>query len=75
MPYFVFWNKDGRIRRFAYPHARLETAMGFASEVLQMDCTDVWVCDEAGRQIADRQAVTHYFEEVEQEAEDEEEDG
>jgi len=64
MPYFVSWVKDGRVRRFAYPHANLETALSFASEVLEMDCTDVWVSDENGHKIADRRAVAQYAEEA-----------
>ncbi len=67
MPYFVSWIKDGRVRRFAYPHADLETALGFASEVLQMDCSDVWISDETGQRIADRRRVAQYAEEEEEE--------
>jgi hypothetical protein len=67
MPYFVSWIKDGRVRRFAYPHANLETALALASEVLRMDCGDVWVSDETGRQIADRHRVAQYAEEEEEE--------
>jgi hypothetical protein len=48
MPYFVSWHKDGRVRPFAYPHTNLETAMGFANEVLKTESTDVWICDEKG---------------------------
>jgi len=46
MPYYVSWIKDGRTRRFAYPHANLDTAIGFASEVLHRECSDVWISDE-----------------------------
>jgi len=66
MPYFVSWIKDGRVRRFAYPHADLATALGFASEVLQMDCSDVWISDETGQRIADRRSVAQYAEEEEE---------
>jgi hypothetical protein len=65
MPYFVSWMKDGRTRRFAYPHVDLETALGFAAEILQIDCGDVWVSDESGHLIADRGIVTQYVEETE----------
>jgi hypothetical protein len=66
MPYFVSWLKEGRTRRFAYPHTDLETALGFAAEVLQMECSDVWVSDENGQLIADRRVVARYVEETEE---------
>jgi len=64
MPYFVSWVKEGRVRRFAYPHTDLKTALGFAGEVLrqELDCSDVWVSDENGEQIADQRAVADYVE-------------
>ncbi len=65
MPYFVAWIRDGRVRRFAYPHVDLETALAFASEVLDMDCSDVWISDENGKKVADRRAVAQYAEEAE----------
>jgi hypothetical protein len=64
MPYFVASITDRRVRRFAYPHARLETAMDFAWEVLKTGCSDVWVSDERGQKVADRQAVTDYADET-----------
>jgi hypothetical protein len=66
MPYFVTWMKDGRVRKFAYPHVSLETALGFAVEVLQMEGTDVWVADERGEKVADRHAVAEYAEHTEE---------
>jgi hypothetical protein len=60
MPYFVSWAKEGRTRKFLYPHVSLETAMALASEVLLTDGGDVWVSDEKGQKIADRQAVAQY---------------
>jgi len=57
VPYYVSWIKDGKRRRFAYPHANLETALGFANEMILMDATDVWVNDESGELVADREAV------------------
>jgi hypothetical protein len=63
MPYFVSWIKDGRVRRFAYPHTDLETALAFASEVFEMDCSDVWISDENRQKVADQRAVAQYAEE------------
>jgi len=65
MPYYVSWIKDGRTRRFAYPHANLDTAIGFASEVLHRECSDVWISDENGHLVADQKAVAQYVEEAE----------
>jgi hypothetical protein len=53
---------DGRSRKFAYPHASVETALGFARESLEMDCDDVWVSDETGQTTADRFAIAEYAE-------------
>jgi hypothetical protein len=36
MPYFVSSTNEGRVRRFAYPHVSLETALAVANEFLQM---------------------------------------
>ncbi len=72
MPYYVSWVKEGRVRRFAYPHTDLKTALGFAGEVIrtELDCSDVWVSDETGHKVADKDAVAEYAE-----AEEEYEDG
>jgi hypothetical protein len=66
MPYHVSWVKDGRVRRFAYPHTDLKTAIGFAAEVLrqELECSDVWVSDENGHKIADQKAVAEYVKEI-----------
>jgi hypothetical protein len=66
MPYFVSWLKDGHVRRFAYPHVSLETALALANEVLQMENSDVWVSDENGQKIADRQTITEYADEADE---------
>jgi|GEM_PF-2410177 len=60
MPYFVSWEKDGRIRRFAYPHTDIETALACAYEFLELQCNDVWISDENGHKVADRHAVAEY---------------
>jgi hypothetical protein len=65
MPYFVSRRKDGQVRRFAYPHVSLETALALANEVLQTECADVWVSDETGEIIADREAVAQHAEDME----------
>lgn len=57
MSYFVSWMKDGHVRKFAYPHVSLETALALAHEVLQTDGGDVWVSDEKGQKVADREAI------------------
>jgi len=64
VPYYVSWIKDGKRRRFAYPHANLETAIGFANEMIHMDdCTEVQVNDEAGELVADRAAILEAYDE------------
>jgi hypothetical protein len=62
MPYFVSWVKEGRVRRFAYPHTDLKTALGFAYEVLvqEIGCSDVWVSDENGEKVADQREVAQF---------------
>ncbi len=67
MPYYVSWVKEGRVRRFAYPHTDLETALGFAGEVIRMEleCSDVWISDQDGHKVADQRAVARYVEETE----------
>ncbi len=63
MPYFVSWKKDEHVRRFAYPHVDLKTALAFACEVLDMEDSEVWVSDETGQKVADRAAIMQYAEE------------
>jgi hypothetical protein len=58
--------KDGRVRRFAYPHTNLETALGFAREILDMEASDVWVSDENGHKVADQHVVAQYAAEAEE---------
>jgi hypothetical protein len=60
MPYFVSWIKDGRVRKFLYPHVGLDTAMALASEVLLTDGGEVRVIDGNGQEIADCHAVAQY---------------
>jgi hypothetical protein len=73
MPYYVLWVKERRVRRFAYPHTDLKTALGFAGEVVRMEleCSDIWVSDENGHKVADRHAVARYVEAEEEESEEE----
>jgi hypothetical protein len=66
MSYFVSWIKEGRVRRFAYPHASIETALGFACEVLKMECSDVWISDETGEMVVDRLVVAEYADETDE---------
>jgi hypothetical protein len=60
MPYYVNWIRDGRISRFAYPHLDLKSALEFACTAFTIECSDVWVIDENGRKVADRQSVAQY---------------
>lgn len=60
MPYFVSWIRDGQISRFAHPHPNLNSALDFACEAFQIECTDVWVTDAQGQKVADRVAVAKH---------------
>ncbi len=60
MAYFVSWLKDAHTRRFAYPHVSLETALALAHEVLLTDGGDVWISDESGEKVADRETILDY---------------
>jgi hypothetical protein len=64
MSFFVSCIRNGRVHRFAYPHANLDTALGFACEILQLEQCDVWVRDEKGETIADRNDVAEYADEI-----------
>jgi hypothetical protein len=71
MPYFVSWMKDGKVRKFAYPHVALETAMALANEVLQTDGGEVWVSDENGQKVAGQEAIMDHADSGYAESEDE----
>jgi hypothetical protein len=60
MPYYVSWIRDGKISRFAHPHADLDAALEFACTALRIECSDVWVTDENGQKVADRRAVAQH---------------
>jgi hypothetical protein len=64
MSFFVSCVRNGRVHRFAYPHTNLDTALGFACEILKIEGCDVWVSDEKGEKIADQHDVTQYAEEI-----------
>jgi hypothetical protein len=61
MSYFVSSLKDGKVRKFAYPHVSLQTALALAAEVLLTENSDdVWVSDETGQKVAERSAILDY---------------
>jgi hypothetical protein len=60
MPYFVCWIREEKTSRFAYPHPDVNSALDFACEAFKIQCSDVWVIDENGQQVADRVAVAKY---------------
>ncbi len=57
MPYFVSCIRDGKRRRFAYPHVDIKTAMAVASEVWLTEVSDVWISNEKGEVVVDKAAV------------------
>jgi len=42
----------------------LETAIGFACEILRIELSDVWITDETGQLVADRSVIAEYAEET-----------
>jgi hypothetical protein len=58
--YYVAWIIDGRTNRFAHPHAELNSALDFACEAFKIGCSDVWITDDQGRQVADRVEIAKY---------------
>lgn len=66
MSYYVSCVRSGKVHRFAYPHVSLDTAIGFACEILRIECGDVWISDETGQRIADKNLVAEYADEFDE---------
>lgn len=64
MSFFVSCIRSGRVHRFAYPHTNLDTALGFAYEILRKEHCDVWVSNEKGEKIVDQREVIEYADEI-----------
>ncbi len=71
MSYFVSWMKDGKVRKFAYPHVALETALALAHEVLQTDGGEVWITDEKDQKVAGLEDIMDHAESGYAESDDE----